>query len=467
MPRPRSRSTRERGHARCWSFSPARTAAAAGRTRSSGPNTPAPETLARQDGGAGRTGREGIRGRRDELLRRYAQAREELRARGSGAGATAPTSTLEAAQIRALLDPGTVLLEYRLGDAESFLWAVTAAGITTYRLPDRATLEADARLAYELVAGDARQSRRRAEKLLASLSAALLAPPADLLAGAARIAIVADGALQMLPFAALPDPADPGEPLIAGHQMVCLPSATTLAALRAEAAGRRPPPGLLAVVADPVFGGGDPRLERPAEAATAPYRRLENSAEEAAAILALAPPERRFSAVGFDARRELVDGGVLAGYRIVHFATHGDFDDDRPELSRLVLSLVDRDGAPHPEGLLHAHELAGVDLPAELVVLSACRTALGREVRGEGLVGLTHAFMNAGTSRVVVSLWSVGDEPTAELMEHFYRALLTGGEAPAAALRQAQNALRRQARWQAPRYWAGFALHGDWRDLAR
>jgi CHAT domain-containing protein len=179
--------------------------------------------------------------------------------------------------------------------------------------------------------------------------------------------------------------------------------------------------------------------------------------------LSLVEPGRGRAALDFDASRELATGGELADCRIVHFATHGILDSEHPELSGIVLSLVDRDGKSK-DGFLRMHELYGLRLSADLVVLSACRTALGREVRGEGLVGLTRGFMYAGVPRVMASLWTVDDKATAELMGRFYRGLLGPQKLdPPAALRAAQEGMRAERRWQHPYYWAGFVLHGDWK----
>ena len=182
------------------------------------------------------------------------------------------------------------------------------------------------------------------------------------------------------------------------------------------------------------------------------------SREEAEALLAMAPPSERLGALGLDASRETVLSGRLAGYRLVHFATHGILDAENPELSGLLLS----------QGFLRAHEIYRLSLPADLVVLSACRTALGREMRGEGLIGLTRGFFHAGDAvsfeghHRVVSLWEVEDRATAELMRRFYREMLKEGHPPAAALRIAQISLRREPGWEAPYFWAGFVLQGDW-----
>jgi CHAT domain-containing protein len=127
-----------------------------------------------------------------------------------------------------------------------------------------------------------------------------------------------------------------------------------------------------------------------------------------------------------------------------------------------VLSLVDEQGKPQ-DGFLRVHEIYNLNLPAELVVLSACQTGLGKEIKGEGLVGLTRGFMYAGARRVVVSLWNVNDKATAELMQRFYRGILKGNQTPAAALRTAQTEMWRQKQWHSPYYWAAFVQQGEWK----
>jgi CHAT domain-containing protein len=252
---------------------------------------------------------------------------------------------------------------------------------------------------------------------------------------------------------------------------------------------------MLAVIADPVFDRSDERLKSPAILATgnqqaqtvalADARSIEHLAEksddepgtttrrlviprlpftrqEATRLLALAPKTSSLGAIDFEANRETVLKGDLSQYRYVHFATHGLLDSERPGLSALVLSMVDAQGKPQ-DGFLRANDIYNLKLPAELVVLSACQTGLGKEIKGEGLVGLTRGFMYAGAARVVVSLWNVNDKATAELMTRFYERMLKGGERPAAALRAAQVDMWRQKQWQSPYYWAAFTLQGEWR----
>jgi len=362
---------------------------------------------------------------------------------------------------REAVDRDTLLLEYTLGEEASYLWAVTPDAVAVYRLPPRTQVERLARAAVERIAvPDPTLGRGAAEAALAELSRVVLGPVAGRLSGK-RVLVVPDGALHAVPWAALPP--------LAEREVATLPSASALVALRRRAAGRRPPPATLAVLADPVFDAADPRVVAAPDAgrrggegpgALPRFRRLPHAAAEARAILALAPPDS-LAALGFAASRETVESGALSRYRILHFATHGVLDAAHPDLSGVVLSQVDRQGRPQ-DGLLRMHEIYGLTLPADLVVLSACQTALGREVRGEGLVGLTRAFFYAGARRVLVSLWPVEDEATAELMRRFYRGLLAENLRPAAALHAAQASLRRERGWEAPYYWAGFVLQGDW-----
>ena len=191
------------------------------------------------------------------------------------------------------------------------------------------------------------------------------------------------------------------------------------------------------------------------------FERLRSSRDEADAVARMAGRSHSLIAVDFDASKDAATSPNLSQYRIVHFATHGLVNSKHPELSGLVFSLVDRNGKPR-NGFLTAGEIFNLKLGADLVVLSACQTALGKEVRGEGLMGLTRGFMYAGAPRVVASLWRVPDRGTAELMKRFYEGMLVKGLRPAAALRAAQLALRKDPRWAAPYNWAGFTLQGEW-----
>ena len=315
-----------------------------------------------------------------------------------------------------------------------------------------------------------------------------------------RLLIVSDGALQYLPFAALPTPnlrgSSPYEPLAVNHEVISLPSASTLAVLRRQIAKHKPASKTIAVLADPVFDKDDKRVRNSlarnkaiqSDAMTAQARRaaaisrseIQRSASEsgldgeglsivrlpftrreADAITALVPAASRKEDLDFAASLANATSADLSQYRIVHFATHGFLNSQHPELSGIVLSLVDDNGREQ-NGFLRAHEIYNLTLPAELIVLSGCRTGLGKEIRGEGLIGLTRAFMHAGAARVLVSLWDIHDEATAELMTRFYTRLLGRDKlSPAAALRAAQVSMAHNKRWSSPYYWAGFTLQGE------
>jgi len=382
------------------------------------------------------------------------------------AGGALPRSIGELAQ--GLLEQQTVLLEYHLGAPKSYLWAVTADSIASFELPGSDQLDPLLHSTYEQLSRSQPQAGpQAAASPAARLSHILLGQVAERL-GERRLLIVADGALQYIPFAALPDPRNAAEPLMVHHEIAYAPSLAVLAELRAIPGGRPPRPGAVAILADPVFGTEDERIRHfqvspsALDPLLAGLPRLPYSRAEADAIAALAGRQGVLEALGFDASPELVTSGRLRQYRILHFATHGTLRGDRPDLSALALSQVDRAGHPR-KGLLYASEIKDQELPADLVVLSGCKTALGKEMGGEGVVGLPQSFLSAGARRVLVSLWDVGDRSTAELMERFYRALLKEKLPPAAALRAAQQAMWRQAPWRAAYHWGGFVLQGDWR----
>ena len=418
-----------------------------------------------------------------EILRELDLVDAALAERSPGGDAVSAQSsarpeTLSAAEIQGLLDPETLLLSYSLGEERSFLWAVGPSSLDSFELPGRAELETAARRVHEQLAGHDVEARAAEWREAAALSRLLLGPVADRLDGQ-RLVIVADGALHYLPFAALPlpateDPVDAAAPvvLIERHEVVSLPSASVLGLQRRALTGRPPAARRLAVLADPLF---DPRdlqvasdtlqvasdIPQVARVERSGFESLPAARQEAAAIAALASPGEAWLALDAEASRPAVLGDRLSVYRTIHFATHGTIDAAHPALSGLALATVDETGRPR-EGFLHLRDVYAMRLNADLVVLSGCRTALGTELRGEGLVGLTRGFLSAGARRVVASLWRMEDRATAELMTRFYRAMWVEGLPPAAALRAAQLSIRRERRWRDPAFWAGFVLQGDW-----
>ncbi len=438
------------------------------------------------------------------------EVRGQIRAASPRYAALTQPQPLGAPEIQELLDADTLLLEYALGEKASYLWAVTRTSVSSYQLPPRAEIETAARNVYALLTARQPQPNQTETQQRARIAAAEAVFPAQAAAlsrvllgpvvaqlGQRRLVIVADGALAYLPFAVLPDPTATtsvgAQPLLAAHEIVNLPSASVLAVIRREQATAPRADKAVAVLADPVFEMNDPRVALarkggPARNDAAPSNavvaelgralrsfnagnadnpnaalsRLPFSRAEAAAIAALAPANQVWQATGFQASRTRVTSADLSRYRIIHFATHGLLNSAQPELSGLVLSLVDEAGQPQ-DGFLRLHEIYNLRLGAELVVLSACQTALGKEIRGEGLIGLTRGFMYAGAPRVVASLWQVDDLATAELMKRFYTGMLKDGLRPAAALRAAQLELLKQKPRAAPFYWAAFVLQGEWR----
>jgi CHAT domain-containing protein len=441
----------------------------------------------------------------------YEETEARIRATSPRYAALTQPEPLDLKQIQEqVLDPDTLLLEYSLGEERSYLWAVTDTTLASFVLPKRAEIERAARRVHELLTvrnlhpkgedgmkAEARVARARAQYPVAAsrLSEMVLGPVASLL-GQKRLLIASDGALQYIPFAVLPFPGrhGGGSPLVVESEILTAPSASTMAVVRRDLAGRQSALKTVAVLADPVFDRQDPRVpghpqilhssqkEEPSsntrglpmdlERSWAEVRSVESggdiprlpfSRREADAIISHAPPGSSFKAVDFRASRATATGPELAQYRIVHFATHGVLDSRNPALSGIVLSLVDRQGKP-VDGFLRLWDIYNLRLPIDLVVLSACQTALGKEIKGEGLVGLTRGFMYAGAARVVASLWQVDDVATAELMSLFYRGILKKNLPPAAALRAAQVQMWNEKRWQQdPYFWGAFQVQGEWR----
>ncbi len=420
----------------------------------------------------------------DALTTSFREVEAEIRVKSPAYAALTQPSTVTLDEVRhTLLDPDTLLLEYALGDERSYVWAITRDIVEVRELPARGAIETAVRRAYRYAStNDANDpaAEEASARSLRTLGDLLIGRKLAARAGIRRIAIVADGSLEYLPFAALQTGA--GTPLLQHHEVVMLPSISTLAELRRVSGQRSPAAKTAAALADPVFDPHDPRVGSgetggasvPTSSTTDDARRsaaevgidhldrLTLSRQEADVIRSLLPASKRLTALDFDASRDTLLDPTLGDYRILHIATHGLVNSQHPELSGLVMSLVDRDGHAR-NGFVQAYELYKLKLSADLVVLSACQTALGEQIRGEGLISLTRPFMYAGAPRIVASLWQVPDRATAELMTLFYRAILRDHLSPAAALRHAQLTLQRTPRWSSPYFWAGFTLQGDWR----
>ncbi|MEH1782764.1 MAG: CHAT domain-containing tetratricopeptide repeat protein [Nostoc sp.] len=477
----------------------------------------------------------------DELLGQQKELETKIRQSSPKYANLKYPQPLKLPQIQQQLDKDTLLLQYSLGEERSFLWVVSPNSLDTYELPKKAEIEKSAINLFCLISQNTSKPPSvtnkenpctdiktwRTDKAATELSQLILAPVKDKL-GTKRLVIVADGALQYIPFAALadltpqpttlqgkgekdklPSPTRGGaggevisgrgidvipnmpasgnnfnyQPLFVNHEIVNLPSASTIAIQRQELNARKQAPKTLAIFADPVYNATDTRvtdaqnkqqnkqesidieLERSAlnrSGDTSLFERLLGTRTEAETILKLVPDYNSLQAFDFDANYTLATSSSLNQYRILHFATHGFVNDENPELSGIVLSLVDKQGK-NIRGYLRLEDLFNLDYPADLIVLSACETGLGKEIQGEGLVGLTRGLMYAGAERLVVSLWQVSDEGTSVFMQEFYKQMLQQGKPANQALRETQLKMWHQEKWRNPNYWAAFTFLGEWR----
>ncbi|MEW6733415.1 MAG: tetratricopeptide repeat protein [Acidobacteriota bacterium] len=414
-----------------------------------------------------------------------------------------------------VLDNDTLLLEYTLGSEQSYLWAVTTNSITSYKLPKRADVEAAALRVYQLFTSRPRKSFETNKRFLqrlkgletdiaeatAQLSRIVLAPVAEHL-NKKRLLIVSEGLLQYIPFAALPTPSSLAKqrnrqkistPLIVEYEIINLPSASSLALQREELAGRAIATKEIAIFANPVFSIQDNRVKaaihtiekKPDNVATnslekilAGLEPIPETEQMAKQIISLLPKSASKLLLGFNANLTMATQQEIGQYKIVHYATHG-FLNPNPELSGVVLSLFNAEGKQQ-QGFLSAAAIFNLNLPADLVVLSACRSGLALDPEESdnplavkqvldkskdlGLTGLTRGFVYAGAARVMVTLWNIPVTATTEMMVRFYKQMLgTKKLSAAAALRAAQIQMLRQPRWNNPYYWAAFVINGEYR----
>ncbi|MDZ7957191.1 MAG: CHAT domain-containing protein [Aulosira sp. DedQUE10] len=485
----------------------------------------------------------------DELLSQQKELETKIRKSSPKYASLKYPQPLTLPQIQQQLDKDTLLLQYSLGENRSFVWVVSPNSLNTYELPKKQEIEKSAINLFCLISKYSSKPPSATNKenpckgiktqqidiAAKELSQIILAPVKDKL-GIKRLVIVADGALQYIPFAAVADlnsqqispqqnrekdklpvggevdfsrdkqkdsscirgginicpnnnsPANKFDyqPLFVNHEIVSLPSASAIAIQRQEYATRKPAPKALAILADPVYSATDTRvtnaqnkqhqkqnsldleLERSALQRSADslnrqgWQRLLGTRSEAQAIFKLVPGSKNLELLDFAANYTEATSSDLNQFRILHFATHGFFNDANPELSGIVLSLVDQQGKDI-RGYLRLADLFNLDYPADLIVLSACETGLGKEIQGEGLVGLTRGLMYAGAQRLVVSLWQVSDEGTAEFMQEFYKQMWQQDKPVSVALRAAQLKMWQQEKWRNPNYWAAFTFLGEWR----
>lgn len=368
------------------------------------------------------------------------------------------------AELQATLPADSAVLEYYLGERESYLWVVESSRIRSFRLPGRSAIEGLASRTVNRFG--AILERRRSPQLQAAfeadlreLSAVLLGP----LRGThlpPRLVLVLDGVLNRVPMAALRPPWS-HESFGLTYDLIQAPSAAYLLASKPPQAIAGFPISVL-VIADPVFGVDDPRVtavkqssSQPASLARLPFT------GDVTALSSLVPSAHIRVLRGFDATPPVLRKLNLQEFALLHFSTHAFIDDRIPELSHVALSLVDRTGR-HIDGYLHPYQFAEFRLNRSIVVLSSCETALGKEVLGEGLVGFANGLFSAGASQLVLALTKIDAESSAGFFAEAYKSLFkdrtTGMERAAT---QARRALANSTRWSDPYYWASFTVMGS------
>lgn len=382
-------------------------------------------------------------------------------------------------QEEVIADDDTVLLEYLLGSERSYVWVATRNSVTSHELPSREAISNKVQSLYNLLKEPGNSDKNKLDQAARELAEMILFPVAAEL-NKKQILVAADDALNYIPFQVLPAGPDNPEPMVNRHTIINVPSASILGELRKEAGRRGVRAKALAVFGNPIFA---PRNEQvagtqksadelkhaernieldPDTGDLSSFDRLFYSEREIANLRDVATEAQTFAASDYDATREQLLKMDFSQFAILHFATHGLLNPEHPENSGLLLSTVNREGKS-VNGFVGLQDIYSLRAPVDLVVLSACQTGLGKNIRGEGLVGLTRGFMYAGATSVVASLWKVEDETTAELMRLFYTEMLKNGKTPAEALRAAQNGIRQKPEWSAPHYWAGFTLQGEYR----
>jgi len=434
------------------------------------------------------------------LLSRLTDVQEKIKVQSPKYASLTQPQPLSLKEIQQqVLDPETALLEFSLGEERSYLWLITQSEIRSFELPKRAIIETSAKEVYKLISSTNAifpETLQLYWKEASHLSQVILGQAAPYLKSK-RLLIVSEGALQYISFNALPlprgfiakgsrAPVTRPVPLIKEFEIVPLPSASIMAVMRRQFADRKKADKMIAILADPVFSIEDGRVAKNAKPQTSQPKNpvvarvlrsfdpsgnrydlypLTHSREEAESIASLVEPEKKLMELDFDASKPNAQSKTVANSRIVHFATHVLLNSQHPDDSCIVLSLVDEKGVTQ-DGFLRLNDIYNLKLNADLVVLSACETALGKDVKGEGLIGLTRGFMYAGAERVVASLWKVDDSRTALLMKRFYENMIKNNMEPSAALRAAQLEMLK-GEDSSPFYWAAFVLQGEWRNQAK
>ena len=396
---------------------------------------------------------------------------------------------------RDILEDNSLLLEFSFGKDESYLWLVGKNDFNSYILPPREEIETKVEKLRELIASREMKPDEAIEDYqkrisdtesnyqteAKELSNQLFGQIGDKLSRK-RLIIVPDGKLHYFPVAALPLPNSIDDtPILLTNETIYEPSAATLALLMRN--GQKPSAATknLLVFSDPIFSNQDARVSgvnsetqnetgaiqtdkfRFAESLTSLVR-LNASKDESDSIIEIVGASESTALSGAAATREKALDASIGDYKIIHFATHGLIKEDRPELSGIVLSQVDGGGQP-VNGVVRLQDIYAMNLSADAVVLSACDTGIGKEVKGEGLMSLNNAFLQTGAKTVVSTLWKVDDYAARELMKNFYSELASGKVSTSEALRRAQIKLRQNPQYQSPFYWAAFTIEGDYQNI--
>jgi CHAT domain-containing protein len=456
----------------------------------------------------------------EKLQLEYEEIENQIRTASPRYASLTANKPLTLAEVQQnVLDDQTVLLEYALQPDDSYLFVASKAAVNLFKLPPRTNIDRLAmdlraqlipsKLQRRIVGIDVTEANRglgiaatAPEDVAPFISASnalykVVLEPAAAMIGEKRLMVVADGALNYIPFEVLLKTPDTGDfsslnYLVKSNEVIYAPSASVVGAIkqqRTKNASRA-----MLIIADPVFNSNDARAQKrtPAAATDAdvrglgiqsaltdvsgsapaapggqmeglPLARLTGTRTEADQISKLAKASGGQADVwlDLDANEDNLGARDISKYRVIHVATHGLLNAERPQFTGVVLSLV---GNKTHDGFVRTDEVFNLHLGSPLVMLSACETGLGKEKRGEGGMGLTRAFMYAGAPTVGVSLWSVADKSTADLMTDFYKRLLTSGDGTtsSSALRGAQLGMISGKKYSAPFFWAPFVLVGDW-----
>jgi CHAT domain-containing protein/Tfp pilus assembly protein PilF len=412
---------------------------------------------------------------------------------------------------RQVLDDESILLSFMFNERKGHLWIVSRDAFYSLPLPNRSEIDNSVSIVYRsliartlFIPGETQNAR--AARIAAAdldflpaakeLSASILGPARKYL-NRRRLLVVADGPLLHLPMAVLPLSTSNSDyvPIVYDHEVIALPSASLVGQLRTQFEHESSHPKQISIFADPVFSAEDTRLHL-AKTLRGPNRvqpyldngdvheairnaaewrggaksasllpRLPGTRTEAMAISALVSENNRLLALDFDASLNRLLETDVANSQILHFATHGILDPEHANLSGIMLSLFQKDGS-RQAGFLSARHVLSKRFNSSLAVLSACRTGIGREIVGDGLVGLPRAFMFSGVRRLLVTMWAVDDAATSDFMAAFYRELLGSANAdPSSVLRTTQLQTMKHSERSFPYFWGAFSLYGDWKPF--